>query len=211
MFKNSVEIIVLRKPNVTDFAKEKNELLKKSSAEWVMFVDPDEVVTPELKKEISHAIRNRAVNGYYLLRRDFLFGKELKHGEFSGYGWFGNTKLMRLARRDAGKWARSVHELWNVEGQTAILKNPLLHYPHPTLHKFIGNINYFSGLHALALKKDGKRSSFLKIIVWPPGKFVYNYIFRLGFLDGMVGFVAALIMSLHSFLAWSKLWLLQRD
>jgi hypothetical protein len=204
-------ILSLSKSGVTDFSKEKNKLLENTKTEWVMFVDPDEVVTPELKKEIDGAINSPDIQGYYVYRRDFLFGRELKHGEFSGFGWFGNSKLIRLARRDAGKWERSVHEIWKVSGKTGTLKNPLLHYPHPTLNKFLSNINYFSGLHAIALRKEGKKSSLVKIIVWPAGKFVYNYFVRLGFLDGMQGFVAALMMTFHSFLSWSKEWQLQKD
>jgi hypothetical protein len=137
-----------------------------------------------------------------------LFGRELKHGEYSTSGAFGNARIMRLAKKTAGRWVRPVHEVWKVKGKTGILKNPLNHYPHPTLMKFISNINYFSTIHARALKDEGKSSSLVKVIVWPPGKFVYNYFFRLGFLDGMQGFIAALMMSFHSFLSWSKLYFL---
>ena len=211
MFKNNVEFITLRKENITDFAKERNDLLKRAKAEWVFFVDTDEVISNELKEEVLKAIKDKNFDGYFVTRRDFLYGKELKHGEFSGRGWFGNTKLLRLGRKSSGKWERSVHEYWDVKGKLGTLKSPLLHYPHPDLKSFIGNVDYFSGLHAVALKKEGKRSSLVKIAVWPVGKFVYNFIFRLGFLDGMVGFVVALIMSFHSFLAWSKLQLLQTN
>ena len=63
-----------------------------------------------------------------------------------------------------------------------------------------------STLHAQANLEEGKKSSLIKITVWPCGKFFYNYVLRLGFLDGVQGFVFALMMSFHSFLAWSKLW-----
>ncbi len=208
MFKNSLEFISLKKRGIRDFAGERNELLRKSKADWVFFVDPDEVITPELRKEIREAVKNPKVNGYFVVRHDMLFGRKLTHGEFSTRGWFGTGRLLRLARRNAGRWQRAVHEVWKIKGQTGILKNPLLHYPHPTLKGFIGNINYFSTLHAVSLKEEGKSSGLIKIAVWPPGKFVYNYFFRLGFLDGMPGFMAALMMSFHSFLSWSKLYFL---
>lgn len=211
MEKNNYQIITLDKKGITDFALERNKLLEKSTAEWVFFVDKDEVVSKDLENEISEAIKNTHVNGYFVTRRDYAFGREMKHGEFSEHGWFGNAKLVRLGRKGSGRWERAVHEEWKIKGKLAYLKNPLLHYPHKDLSSFIKNINYFSTLHAVALQKEGKRSSLFKIIVWPPGKLVYNLIFRLGFLDGIEGFVVALMMSFHSFLAWGKLWILQKD
>ena len=142
-----IEFITLQKEGITDFAKERNELLKKVESDWVFFVDSDEVISPVLRQEINQAVSN-STNGYYVTRRDFLFGKELKHGEFSRAGWFGNAKILRLGRKNAGKWKRSVHEYWDIKGKVGTLKNPLFHYPHPDLRSFIKNINYFSTLHA---------------------------------------------------------------
>ncbi len=203
------EIITLKKDGVTDFASERNKLLSNSKSDWVFFVDPDEVTSKDLKNEIEEVIKDNSYDGFFVTRRDYMFGKELRYGEFSKYGWFGNSQLLRLGKRDAGRWERSVHETWKIDGKKGSLKNPLLHYPHKDLRTFIKNINYFSTLHAKALELEGKRSSLLKIIIWPVGKFVYNMVFRLGFLDGMEGFVVALIMSFHSFLSWSKLYFLR--
>jgi hypothetical protein len=116
-----------------------------------------------------------------------------------------------LARKDAGKWKRKVHEYWEVRGPIGSLKNPLRHYPHPTLREFIADINWQSSLHAEANLKEGKKANVVKIVLYPLAHFVRNWKFRLGFLDGMEGFVVALVMSFHSFLAWSKLWIRQRE
>ncbi len=206
------EILVLTDPNITDFAKARNEGLRKAKNDWVLFIDSDEVVPQALASEIVLVTKNVSdCDGYYITRRDYFFGKELRHGEFSGFGWFGNSKLVRLGRKGSGKWERAVHEEWKIKGKLRSLKNPLSHYPHTDLRSFIANINYFSILHAKALKKEGKRSSLIKIIVWPPGKLFYNLVFRFGFMDGIEGFVAALMMSFHSFLSWSKLYLWQRE
>lgn len=185
-----------------DFASQRNYGLKKASGKWVLFLDADERVSKDLRSEMVQIINDPSVNymGFYLKRIDFMWGKQLKHGET------GEIELLRLARRTAGKWKRRVHEYWYVIGRTGSLENPLLHSPHPTLRQFIKSINWMSGLHAQANSEEGKKSSLIKIIVWPCGKFVYNYVLRLGFLDGMQGLVFALMMSFHSFLAWSKLW-----
>jgi glycosyltransferase involved in cell wall biosynthesis len=207
--KAGVEVITLKKKGVNDFAKERNNLLSRTTSEWVFFLDSDEVITKELEKEIFEVIRKSDAQGYFVTRKDFFFGKELKYGEFSTHGWFGNSRILRLGRKNAGNWKRIVHEYWDIKGNKGILKNPLLHYPHRTLKRFVSNINHFSTLHAQALKTEGKKVGLLKIVIWPTGKFIYNYIFRLGFLDGMQGFVAALIMSFHSFLSWTKLYFLR--
>lgn len=189
-----------------DFSLQRNFGLDKAHGKWVLFVDCDEKVTQFLRKEILSKIsdKNNTYMGFFIRRRDVFFGKKLKHGES------GNMKLLRLARKDAGIWERCVHEDWRVEGKVGILKNMLFHYPHPTMNDFIDNINKFSSLHALANAKEGKRSNILKIIFFPFFKFIQNFILRLGIIDGPQGLIVAVMMSLHSYLSWSKLWLLQR-
>ena len=141
---------------------------------------------------------------YFVRRDDYMWGKKLKHGET------GTALFLRLGRKSGGKWVRRVHEVWGVVGRTKTLKNHLRHYPHQTLREFINDINFHSSLHAEANYKEGKSSNLAKIIIWPKGKFLSNYFFKLGFLDGTEGFVLTLMMSFHSFLAWSKLWIIQR-
>lgn len=133
-----------------------------------------------------------------------MWGRELRHGET------GNVKLLRLAKTGTGRWRRAIHETWQVTGKTGELKNPLLHYPHQTLREFIADIDWMSALHARENNKEGKRSDLFKIIFFPKFKFFDSWVLKRGFLDGTPGFMAAMIMSLHSFLAWSKLWLAQR-
>lgn len=189
-----------------DFAAQRNFGLNKAQGKWVLFIDADERVTGDLRNEIIQITNDPLVGylGLYLKREDYLWGKKLKHGETA------NVKLLRLARRKAGKWRRRVHETWEIEGRTRDLKNPLNHYSHSSLADFINSVNTMSSLHAKANLEEDKKSSLVKIIIWPIGKFVYNYIARMGLLDGIQGFIVALVMSLHSYLAWSKLWFLQR-
>ena len=189
-----------------NFSSQRNYGITKAKGEWVLFIDADEVVPTDLKKEILSATKsNDNTLGFYIKRKDFVFGKEMKYGELSSSGGFGNSKILRLARKKAGRWDREVHEYWKIDGKTNELKNSILHYSHSDVKSFVSEINFFSTLHALSLRKEGKKSSYLKIIIWPIGKFIYNYFFRLGFLDGREGLFVAIMMSFHSFLAWSKL------
>ena len=174
--------------------------------EWVLFVDADEIVTSNLKNEIIQIINspfNQSL-GLYLKRQDHLWGKKMHYGEN------GSKFLLRLAKKDSGIWKRDVHEVWKIDGKTSKLKSALFHYPHNNLNDMVKNINYFSSIHAQSNMKEGKRSSLAKILIWPAGKLFMILIVRRGCLDGVRGFVMAFMMSLHSFLAWSKLWLLRK-
>lgn len=189
-----------------DFAAQRNFGLGKSKKDWVLFVDADERVSTSLRDEVKQLISNpvNQYSGFYIKRRDFVWGRELRHGES------GTLKLLRLAKKNAGLWKRAVHESWEIKGEKGTLQNPLMHYPHQTLREFLSDVDRYSSLHARVLYEEGVKSNLVKIIIWPVGKFKYNWIFKLGFLDGTQGFVVAAMMSLHSFLAWSKLWLGQR-
>lgn len=194
-----------------DFAAQRNFGLEKARGEWVLFVDADERVTSSLREEIIQYTNNpiyKYSNGYvgfYVKRRDFMWARELKHGEV------GSIKLLRLAKKSAGRWRRRVHEVWEVKGRVGTLKNPLLHYPHQSLRGFARDVGRMSTLHARAHMEQGVRSNPVKIIFWPPAKFFYNWVLRLGFLDGTPGFLVAAVMSFHSFLSWSKLSLYQQN
>lgn len=197
-------IVFSRKLN-GDFASQRNFGLNKAQGQWVLFVDSDEILTPDLKTEIIETIRGSSgYDGFYLKRLDNIWGKTLKHGET------GNAKFLRLAKKGKGYWHRKVHETWQVLGLSKTLKFPILHFPHQSLHEFIDDINMMSDIDVEAKKEEKKRSNILKIIFWPKGKFILNWKFKLGFLDGTEGFVMALMMSFHSFLSWSKLWMEQK-
>lgn len=187
-----------------DFAAQRNFALDKVLNKWILFVDADEIVSPELAEEIKSAILSKDTVGYYIKRVDYFKGKRMNFGET------GSKYLLRLARHGAGKWSRKVHEKWKVSGLTLKLKHPLFHYPHPTIKSFIDEIELYSNLHAIANNSERKKSNLIKIVFIPLFKFIDNWIIKGGFLDGNRGIVFALMMSFHSYLSWSKLWLLQR-
>lgn len=205
--KSNLTIITLNRPDITDFAAARNAELAKAKTDWVLFVDSDEKITPDLKAEILTAIKSSKYSAYYIPRQDTFLGRILRHGET------GHAKFIRLAKKDFGKWERPVHEVWLARrshggGGVGTLVNPLLHTPHESIASFLEKINKYSSLEADYRYAHGVKSSLFKIWFYPLAKFKYNYIFRLGFLDGVPGCIMAIMMSFHSYLTWTKLYLL---
>lgn len=191
---------VLVHPLEDDFSQQRNYGLEMARGEWVLFIDADERITEDLKKEIFQSSKSLEASGFYLKRKDYLFGKFLNHGET------GNIKLLRLGKRGKGKWQRKVHEIWKIKGRIGELTTPLLHFPHPTVVEFLEEINRYSTLNADEFYRQGVKVGLWQIIAYPLGKFFLNYFFRLGFLDGTPGFILSIMMSFHSFLTRGLLW-----
>lgn len=185
-----------------NFSQQRNFGLEQANGEWVLFIDADERVNEALASEIKNKILKIKNNfdGFYIKRRDFMWDKELKHGET------GKIKLLRLAKREAGKWEGKVHEGWVVKGKTVRLKNHLIHYPHSTISDFLKEINFYTDLRVKELFEKGVRADFISILFYPTAKFLQNYFFKMGFLDGVQGLVFAIMMCFHSFLVRGKLW-----
>lgn len=189
-----------------NFSQQRNFALNKVTQPWIFFVDADEIVSPALKKEIRQLIKSDSEwQGFYFKRQDYFWGKPLRFGETAA------VKLLRLARKNSGKWQRPVHEIWQVKGQTGQLKQPLLHQRDLTVAEFLTRINQYSSIRAKELYDQSVKTNWLLILAYPVGKFCQNYFLRLGLLDGQVGFVMALMMSIHSFLVRAKLYLLWQN
>lgn len=187
-----------------DFTAQRNWALENAKNTWVLFIDADERVSKELAKEIQETLEDQdnSMYGYTLQRIDVMWDRELHHGEV------GDTKLLRLARKDSGKWEGKVHETWKIVGQIAEIKTPLLHYPHPGMTEFLKEINFYTDIRAKELFDKNTKVHWWSIILYPKGKFIINYFWKLGFLDSIPGLIVAILMSFHSFLVRGKLWTL---
>lgn len=187
-----------------DFSAQRNFGLSKAKGDWILFIDADERLSNGLKGEMMDFLESKdsVYDGFYIQRKDNVWGKQLEHGEVS------NIKLLRFARKNAGVWHGKVHEVWKIDGNLASFKMPLYHYPHQSIGEFLSEINFYTDLRAKELFDKGEKINFLGIFLYPVLKFKMNYILKLGFLDGIEGLIFAIMMSFHSFLVRGKLWLL---
>jgi glycosyltransferase involved in cell wall biosynthesis len=196
-------VITLDEPFINDFAAARNQKLADVKTPWVLYLDSDEMIPPELEQEINKALTGE-YDGYLIPRRDIFLGQELRYGET------GHTKLIRLARRGTGNWIRPVHEVWQVKGKIGELRHAIIHTPHQSIASFLRKIDRYSTLDAEYRYSEGVRSSIVRIMLYPAGKFLRNYIVLQGFRDGAPGLIMGLMMSFHSYLTWAKLYLLWR-
>lgn len=187
-----IEVVTLKKENITDFAKERNLLLKKAKKEWILFLDSDEALSKELKNEIER-LEPDDYEGYYIYRQNYFLGKAI-----------GTDKIVRLGKKESGKWNRKVHEAWNIKGNVGTLVNPIVHNTANNLHDYIQKLNKYSDIHLEENLKEHKNSTLFKIVFFPIAKF-----FQSMFMGR--GIVFSMLQSFHSFLSWSKEWNLQKN
>jgi len=186
------------------FSNQRDFGMEKAKTDWVLFVDSDEVVSDQLRQSITMVIgREDEKQAYYIKRRDFWWGRELKHGEVNRLR---NKGIIRLVKKKAGHWSGEVHEVFKTDFPVGKLAGFLDHYPHQDLAAFIRQINFYSTLRARELEKISRKTNILTIVCFPFFKFIYTYFLKLGFLDGAAGFAYSFMMSFHSFLVRVKLY-----
>lgn len=191
--------------NYSDF---KNWAIPQASHNWVLIVDADERVTPELAAEIRQilAAPPRHLDGYWVRRRNMFMGHEIKH-----CGW-DTDKVFRLFRRDACRYRDCrVHEEIDVDPDRAgRLEQRLLHYTYWTYDQYFAKYVNYTRWGAEDMWDRGKRTSFAKLLCRPFLRFFLLYIVRLGFLDGLAGLQICLLQSFFvSFVKQARLWEMQ--
>jgi glycosyltransferase involved in cell wall biosynthesis len=185
------------------FAAQKNSALAKATGDWILSLDADEEVEPALADEIRAVLATSpSVAGFWIPRKNFFLGRWIKHG-----GFYPDPKL-RLFRRGAGTFEdRLVHEDLRIEGTTASLQRNLLHHAYPTIEDYLEHMNRYSSLGGeMAVAKRVRSFSFGDIVIRPRLTFFYNYVLRLGFLDGREGLLLHLYHADYVSWKYAKAW-----
>jgi glycosyltransferase involved in cell wall biosynthesis len=184
-----------------NFSAQRQFALSKTTNDWVLWLDPDEQPTDTLITYINDI--DAALYNFSFKRSDVFLGHKLKHGETS------SQYFLRLFNKNFGKFSGLVHEVWSSTKPIQNIELEIIHQSHQNLKSFFEKTNFYSDIRSKELFERGVRTNLFQIICYPKAKFIQNYFFRLGFLDGTPGIIFALGMSFHSFLVRSKLWTLQ--
>ncbi|MEM9362789.1 MAG: glycosyltransferase family 2 protein [Bacteroidota bacterium] len=173
------KVKVLQHP-FENFTAQRTYALSKSSYDWTLFIDADEVVTSELRNEIQETIQKPNACEAYWFYRKFMFKNEPLR--FSGWQ---TDKNHRLFRKSKAKYTHTkiVHETLDVNGKSGVLKNRLTHYCYKNYQDYKGKMLRYGSLRAQEEFTKGKSFSYFKMWAKPTWRFLYNYIIRLGILD----------------------------
>ncbi|HVN19593.1 MAG TPA: glycosyltransferase family 2 protein [Dongiaceae bacterium] len=202
--------------------------------DWIFLVDADEALTPELAEEIRQAIRNPAINGYYVSLRMYFLGRLLRHGSagFWKLSLFRRGKggyECRLRDQDASMADMEIHEHVVVDGPTEKLKHPLEHYNVESLSRYIQKHDEYSNWEAKvwvqgeankdlapaffgnqAQRRRWLKGKFLRLPGSPLWFFIYRYVFNLGFLDGVPGLIYCAFQAVQVFHVKAKIFEMRR-
>jgi glycosyltransferase involved in cell wall biosynthesis len=196
--------------NVTEdwpgFGKQKNRALALASQPWILSIDADERITPELQEEIKQVIATNANASYRMPRSSSYCGQFIKHS-----GWAPDY-ITRLFKRGCGEFSEDlVHERLLTQHPTLTLKNPLLHISYINLEEVLDKVNRYSTAGAEMSFTNGNSATLSKAIGHGIWAFIRTYFIRLGFLDGKMGFVLAFSNAETTYYRYLKLTFLNQD
>ena len=179
-----------------------------ATKQWVLLVDSDERVTPELRDEIQQALGGDGGRymGYSLPRLVFYLGRWWRRG-----GWYPDYDV-RLFRRDKATWGGvDPHEKILLEGRVRRLNHPLQHFSYRNIDDHIQRINHFTSISSRELRKEGGRWRVADALLRPPFRFFRSYILKRGFMEGFAGFYVAVTAAVYVFLKYAKLWEIEQN
>ena len=174
-----------------NYGDQKNVALKNATYEWVLNLDADERVSPELAESIRHLKQSPATgsDGFLIKRKTNYLGRWIMHS-----GWYPDRKL-RLFKKSKSHWSGRIHERLVLEGQLEQLDGEILHFTYRDMNDHIQRLNRYSYMQAQDIVTKGKKALYPRAIILPSITFIRFYFWKLGILDGFPGFIIALVSS----------------
>jgi glycosyltransferase involved in cell wall biosynthesis len=183
------------------FARQKEYACNLASFEWVLNIDADEVVTPELAQEIRRKIDIfPEIDGYWIRRRSKFLGRWIEHA------WDSDWVLRLFRKEKAILEEKRVHEGVSLKGETGRLQGKIEHYPFENLSHNLKKLDSYTTLSALDMREKGKSGVLLKLVFSPIFGFFKIYILKQGFRDGIPGLILSVIHSFYIFTKYAKYW-----
>jgi glycosyltransferase involved in cell wall biosynthesis len=189
------------------YVKQKNFALERAKHDWVICLDADEALSPELRESVLAAISrgDDRVSGYELDRVTHYLGVWHEHGE-----WYPDWQL-RVFRRSRGHWAgMDPHDRVELDGPVERLAGRLLHWNYRSLSEHLQTTDRFSARMARSMQEAGVRFRLADLLLRPLARFFKGYLLRQGFRNGIPGFVVSAATAYYVFMKYAKLWELER-
>lgn len=185
---------------------QKNRALDLATGDWVLPLDADERVTPELAAEIQALLAGGpGADGYRINRHVHYLGRWIDHG-----GWYPEPRV-RLFRREKGRWGGiNPHDAVLLEGRVGRLGGDIVHYTYDDMEHHVRTLNAFTSIQAREHGSRGRRFTWGSLLLRPPLEFCKKYFLKQGFRDGPQGFLIASISAFYVFLKFAKLWEIER-
>jgi glycosyltransferase involved in cell wall biosynthesis len=185
-----------------NYTSQRNFALDHAKNDWILFIDADEIITPKLKVEILSTINNKDAASAYLIYRIFMF----KNKKLNFSGWQ-TDKIFRLFNKSACRYNedRMVHEKLIVKGKIAVLKNKIIHFSYISYQEYKLKMKKYGILKANEKIKKGQNPAKLLLFFHPIYTFLYQYIIRLGFLDGIRGVIICYLNAYSIFIRYKEI------
>ena len=186
----------------TNYAQQRNYAISLASNPWLLFLDADERLTTELKEEIAQILQQKESHSAYYFYRTFMF----KNTKLRFSGWQ-TDKIFRLFKREKAQYTlqKIVHEKLIVNGTTGKFKNKLIHFSYKDYASYKQKMVSYGKLKAIEELNKGTKPSFFHFYIRPLYQFIYQYIIRLGILDGKNGITICYLNALSVFVRFQEL------
>ena len=189
-----------------NFAHIRNAGLKHLTSDWVLIVDADERITPELQAEIQNIVINKHTEiGFRIPRKNLFMKRWIKH-----CGWYPDYVLRLFRNHPQHTFSGLVHESVVLKGQVGTCSQPMIHYTYNGLEQYITKFNRYTTLAAEMIENKGRRVTIMHLIIRPPLEFIKMFFLKRGFLDGIDGFIISSLSSMYIFVKFTKAWLKQQ-
>lgn len=193
---------IFKRENYLMLNKNKNFGFNQAVNKWVLSLDADERLDDDLVEEILALESDIQISGFYIPRKNIIFKKWIKNS-----GWYPDYQL-RLFKKDKGKFDElHIHEMLNINGETANLKGHIYHLNYDSISHFLEKtINVYTVSEAKSKINEGYRFDKSDLYKMPVSEFMRRYFSNKGYLDGMHGLVLSLLMSFYHFVIFLRIW-----
>ena len=182
-----------------DFSSQRHFAVSQSAHDWILALDADEELSPELKDELNQFSQKSEVecSAYFLPRSNIIFGKAINHTNWDPDG------IIRLFDKNQGSWVNPVHEQWQTTGKTDKFSGSIIHHNYDTVEEFVDKLNSYTS------QETESQFNLSKLFFDPVYDFFRRLLWHAGFLDGWHGLYLAYLMAFYHLVAQVKTW--QKD